>query len=632
MSRVARRLRLPSEGRIQVSPDQLLKAIVKIYEQGDRRRISLREAAYSCGERGDGFVKSAASLEERGLIRIEPLPHKIRIATPTSQGLRQVQLWRRAKHDRKARLVTSSLIAFLGALLGAILTTIAGFTLWYFGLSPESTTILPVNQGNPVFVGDGWYEFEEENRYWWIQDVNRMIAAFSQSSSEPWYGEHFAEAVHATFGSRFEFATYVENTAKLSEARLMDVLVEVTRDPVPSVVNVYRDPVRRGFGAGGIFEYDVVLVYDTSPGSPKLQVLAASPSPGEDFEYVKLAPGETEAISLALWFPEPGLYTVTPILRFGFRDREFDRRFETIRVVSAESNVVWLITEGGYGQLVSYPFKVGMADGAFTIRDLPETGLETPLLFEASLIDEPCRIFILEGDNAYSPIDPNPLFECTFDAQWNEGGDRILYSLGSVRSPMKEYSFDPLTREVEELAVSARPQAQPLPSDVLEAIESLYGSPSDIEWSPTKSWTAIVIEDSLVTQNPTHSGRILIASIGTNEIAEVDAGSNLCDSPSWAPNSRMIAFICRSGSDSGYVDEYLPNEVWISDTSGVSRNLSSGQTYAFEDPAWSSDSASILVAGNGLWFFDVEGRQPTQAILEPSPDCYQCVRRPSFKP
>lgn len=600
---------------------QLLALTVEAARKRPEGSVSLRELASHLHiplEKTDHAFKS---LEKQGLIELRELLDGFYVAIPTPLGDKQYAHW---KAQRNIKLIAP--LNKVGTIvLGALLTATLTFAMWYLGFSPGSTTIMPREEQVPIKI---YYPEERQHldTMWVVNDTEAMKNSISASNA--FYDAHFPDATAASLSGEWYYEFDIENTSKLSQVNLREVMVEFTWEPISDTVEIYKNP--RGLGGGIIKELKVKLAPNAS-GKPQVRILPAVPVDGAQFDYIYLSPGERETVKLNLLLSSPGRYQITPIARFASGDHTSEQRLENISLVYPKSYRLWFTSDNGHGKLVSYPFMVNRTKGNVRLDNLVMQPSSLPFVFETAVADEICKIFLVEGSLVMEIASTGQLMSCWGKLRWSEDGSAIIHEDAPPLDDARAVRVDLATGAAEDLGPISSEVIKPLPEEQRAHVETQYGTDySDPFWSPRENHVALVIEDPDSKEwNLYESGKLILVNTETSSVVEIKS-PEWCDSPSWSPSGQKIAFLCRTLNPEGYLS--TESDVWIADVISGDAHLISQKSGYYQDLSWSEDETSVLVGGNGASIFYADTALPSIIIFELPYDCWGCISNPKWKP
>jgi hypothetical protein len=278
--------------------------------------------------------------EAEGWIRFSDHGHT-RLAYPTFGGYQQAAAWRAVPtEDNWFERIPKPLKVVGGSLLAALLALF----LWWIGLSPETSPLQPfwarvplrVYVGREVRVGPGyWFHFPN------APEPTERLSFASENQHVLFMDELFDGGAQVSFSGRYTLHFDLENIDSRYQANITALKVELISSAIEDPEDTLFLP--EGLGGGTMWKYEVETTPQKEVSEQEgVEIYGARLRAGdEDVDYVFLRPGERESFEVVVTLPGPGLYKLTPLIEYSFRDKVAVLRAESYDILYPHRYRIW---------------------------------------------------------------------------------------------------------------------------------------------------------------------------------------------------------------------------------------------------------------------------------------------------
>lgn len=227
-----------------------------------------------------------------------------------------------------------------GGIAGAsLIGTLLVFLYYWLGLDPSTTEIQPRNASIPIRIYSGGVESM-------VFQYSGIWAPFKSPPSEGLPPEEVSAIIdwdtNVTLTGELTFRFDVESVAAKYEVIINSIDLAVKRDEPQDITPLMF--LAPGLGGGGYTIYDLNLS-NVSPiatdGDTRIYRTQLISVDGQAFDFITLAPAERESVQVQLHLDDEGLYTITPIVNFSFRENSEALYAETQEIIYPRLYLGW---------------------------------------------------------------------------------------------------------------------------------------------------------------------------------------------------------------------------------------------------------------------------------------------------
>ncbi|MCG3145720.1 MAG: hypothetical protein HONDAALG_03393 [Gammaproteobacteria bacterium] len=346
----------------------ILQMIVRLAKlQIGVREISLTYLAERSSFRVEELVSIIHLLEKEGYVITKHPTSKVTLLQPTISGYEKAREW---EELALAKTPKRKILTF-GKVIGAsLLAVILGFLWWWLGFSPETSGITPLGATIPIrlyqksiyppnyYEPGGWYGFPNAPK------DGAVISASDYDEADKVLQTLIPEFIPASLDGWVRITFDVENIAPSYQVNIDAVQIKIIRKSVNNPENLYFEPPHLGMGDTREFELTLnsSSLISTEDGAEIYQ--AKMTSDNKDVDYIYVRPGERETFSVSINLDHPGLFELTPIIKYSFRDKQSLLQATPYTVIFPKKYRLWYwdsdsmsckgdVCTGGGGTLVS---------------------------------------------------------------------------------------------------------------------------------------------------------------------------------------------------------------------------------------------------------------------------------------
>jgi hypothetical protein len=332
-------------------------------------------------------VKEIVSLlEKEGDITVTHPSQRVSLIQPLSAGYKKISAWeeKNAAQKPKKRLLSvrktigGSLLVALLVLLwwwlrlpsstteivplsatvpmllsvgkiigGSLLAALLLLFWWWLGLSPSTTKIVPRSATVPirlyhtamfptnVFAPNGLYHFPNAPKS--LEPVFTKDAEETQELVE----KIDIDYTPVTLDGFVKITLDVESVAQSYQVNITSLQVAVVRNPTQNPENLYL--FLSALGGGATREYELLLSTQSKAaeddGVVYYQATLNPDDPSIDYIYVK--PGERETLEISIQLDRPGIFELTPIVHYSYRDKKNTVEADRYQIVYPDKYRIW---------------------------------------------------------------------------------------------------------------------------------------------------------------------------------------------------------------------------------------------------------------------------------------------------
>lgn len=472
-------------------------------------------------------------------------------------------------------------------LLSAVATAVLALLIYFFGLDPDSSNIVPIFYGRPWRIYEPHF-FSMDFPMWHVKDtveLERVIT--SKGAKSPFYLDYFQDGTVINTNGSLSFLFDLENIATRSQINLSEIYFEIEYEDIPiDTTEIFTDMFP--FDWAEVREFNATIDIDTSPSAPNIQIATAIPSSGNISEFISLSPNERETIRVNTQLLKTGFYHITPVAKIKYRDKQYEYRFPVLDVMFTRNYHEWKMNflSTDKFELISKPYKVIRSENSISLDGLIQNPSPYKLSFDSNLLYN-CYVFTIKDREAIAQTNE----ECNSDIN-NYYPDSDIIEINGADMKIITKTLTPHTG----------------------------GRALDIVKSPSGRFLAVIVVNKSLS--PGEADIWLIDLLGESS-QKIMTRKNIseCHSTVWASKKEEFVFICTY--DGG-------NELWKATTTNEYFLLNSSNSYMFFHPKWSPDDKYIAIGGDGLWLIPSGVNLPVLELFTINFDCYRCVRNLKF--
>lgn len=303
--------------------DVLIKIIQIFKKQGNFSPISTTSVAQQIRIGKNELLIFLDAFTREGYLRVEKPGEdsKVRLISPTVKGFETVELWEKQIYDSSflGRITT-----FAKKFWGIALTTVMGLLLYWIGVS--TSLIEPLRLSHPFYVHDQNALTEDTGSSYYALNVKLFDGEYPNPDGR----------VTATLDGWITLQFDAQSTAENYPIYINSIDVEIIRQYPPEVADVLA--LSRALGGGVIRKY-AVPEHATENIDIGEKLIVNAPiviDYSSKVDYVYLDPKQRETIWVRVHLDEPGAYTLTPIIHYGFGNK-------TGKYISTATKIVYPI-------------------------------------------------------------------------------------------------------------------------------------------------------------------------------------------------------------------------------------------------------------------------------------------------
>jgi len=297
-----------------------LIAIVALIKRSRAGKTSASDLSARMSLRKQKTTKLLHMLKESGLVVLEKQGGEI-FASPTIEGYEKAKEWERESLPWYKRN-SSSLLKIIG---GSFLAALLGFLWYWLGLSPSTSLIEPLTTSNPIKI----YEKQPFSSMWVVfgnaPDPDTVVKAKQGDENYDTYSKFGISPLDTpiSFDGHFVRVYKIENASTSYSVIVESILVKIVSTPINDPVDLYF--FSPGLGGSDFPFYEI----DTSKQIPveevdNIKTYKASLSiDGKSYDYLSLAPGESQEVVISIKLDSPSIYELTPIVNYNYRDKNY---------------------------------------------------------------------------------------------------------------------------------------------------------------------------------------------------------------------------------------------------------------------------------------------------------------------
>lgn len=375
------------------------------------------------------------------------------IAMPTKRKIvKSESVWRRVG-------------LWVGGIMGASLIGAALVFLYYWlGLDPSTTEVQPLGASIPIRIYSGGVESV-------IFQYAHIWAPFKSQPSEGMTPEEVSAIedwdTAITLTGELSFGFDVESVAAKYEVIVNSIDLAVIRNEPQDVTPLmFLSPA---LGGGGFALYELNLS-NASPistvGETQIYRTKLASVDGQAFDFVTLMPAERESVRVDLLLDKEGLYAITPIVNYSFRERSESLYADTQKIIYPRLYIGW---SNGWQNEPMRPSNILVNPRTGQVTDLrvtPETNRSClpsrgQVLFSSGMITFGSlpTVFAYDfSDNSIYQVSP---FHFQSGANVTRQDGLLLSGLWSYDHPLKRkipfkvYEYNPVTHSGRMIASEA---------------------------------------------------------------------------------------------------------------------------------------------------------------------------------
>lgn len=340
-----------------------LIAVVALIKHSRADKTSASELSARMSLRKQKITKLLHMLKESGLVMLEKQGGEIFIS-PTIEGYEKAKEWERERSPWWKRN-SSALLKIVG---GSFIAALLGILWYWLGLSPTTVPIEPLTNSNPIKI----YEKEPYGSMWVLfKNAPNPNDVINYQQDDDLY-EHFDElglskGIPISFDGHYSRMFKVENTSTSYSIIVESILVEIVSSPIQDTADLFF--FAPGLGGADFPFYEI----DTSKQLPveelgNMKTYKASLSiDGKAYDYLSLAPGESQQIVIDIKLDSPNIYDLTPIVNYNYRDTNYSVPATSETIAVPRNYRVW------YGQSDSLYTNKILVDNQSGLVSVPNT-------------------------------------------------------------------------------------------------------------------------------------------------------------------------------------------------------------------------------------------------------------------
>lgn len=229
---------------------------------------------------------------------------------------------------------------WVGGIMGAsLIGAVLVFLYYWLGLDPSTTEVQPLGASIPIRIYSGGVESM-------IFQHADIWAAFKSPPSVGMTPEEVSAIedwdTTVTLTGELSFRFDLESIAAKYEVIVNSIDLAVKRnEPQDLTPLMFLSP---GLGGGGFAIYELNLS-KASPistvGDTRIYRTQLASVDGQAFSFVTLTPAERESVRVDLLLDKEGLYTITPIINYSFRERSESLYADTQKIIYPRLYIGW---------------------------------------------------------------------------------------------------------------------------------------------------------------------------------------------------------------------------------------------------------------------------------------------------
>jgi len=482
---------------------------------------------------------------------------------------------------------------------------------------------------NPIEIFDVVFHPVYEN-YQYIPDVTKItLVENGIENGQPIYKQEFSNLIPASLVGEALLSFDVANMTKVAQVDIREIYVDIEREEVDLVHNIYMEPP--GMGGAEIRDFNVRVDYSETGNETGEQSFLAQPSLEEDFDFLKLSPGEMEAVRLLVALPLHGLYTITPKLKIKYPGYSYDQEISSYQVFVPDKYRIWTHVQN---QMLE-PSEVIIDRVSASVHfegDIKTLNIK-PILFESTIANYWfSRIYIVEDGILHAPVQGETVPGLDlWMLRWIDEGQGIEYNYHTDDAQNASFAMDLSTNSI---IVKGEPFEKTVPevdTSISNVIHSMYGDYHEFLPSPDNNFIAFLIASKHKIAQEGINSVVVFYDISSHKSFVYQVPKEYCIQLSWSFNSDLLTFVCSESENQGSINKLdieTRTTVWTIDVEGnlVQVSLEADTYY---DPIFSADGTQILVGGNALRIFDSHKQSIPQVIMKSN---FGVFMNPSWRP
>jgi hypothetical protein len=323
----------------------LNKIISLVEQQKGQTPISLTYLLENTTLQEEEVKQIVSLLEKEGDITITHPAQRVSLIQPLSAGYKKISAWEEKNAAQKPKKRLLSVGKIIG---GSLLAALLGLFLWWLGLSPSTTDIVPLSASVPIRL------YQKD---FFPPNVN-LPAEFYYFPNAPEDGEPIVTKnteetmelieqlnisyIPVTLDGAVTIRFDVENIAPSYQVNINSLQVAVNHTPINNPENIFLTPPELG---GGVFQKFELALNDDAQLRQENGVVyyeAKLTLNGENVDYIYLRPEERETIEISIQLDQPGIFELVPIIEYAYRDKTAKVEASGYTVVYPDEYRVWL--------------------------------------------------------------------------------------------------------------------------------------------------------------------------------------------------------------------------------------------------------------------------------------------------